>query len=178
MTDIGNRDGKSQPYPQKPDPDGKPVTEKTLVTEKASSDRPVTEKASEERVGRERPEGGKQTGASAVPPPSPAAPAPVRAHEARSSHGIALLPQDERDKLTLRLQHAVTGFVDGPQESFEEADRVLEEVTERFTAAVARSRRTVRATLRSSGGTDSGDTERLRLALRDYRELAERLLHA
>lgn len=130
--------------------DGKPVTEKASV-----------EKASVEEVGSGLPKGGKQADAPAVPPPS-----------------IALLPQDERDKLTLRLQHAVTGFVDGPQESFEEADRVLEEVAERFTEAVARSRRTVRATLQSSSGTDSGHTERLRLALRDYRELAERLLHA
>jgi hypothetical protein len=121
---------------------------------------------------------GKPAGAPAVPPPTSAAPAPVRAHEAGMSHGVSLLPQDERDKLTLRLQHAVTGFVDGPQESVEEADRVLEEVAERFTEAVARSRRTVRATLQASDGADSGDTERLRLALRDYRALAERLLHS
>ncbi|NEC86779.1 hypothetical protein G3I71_13325 [Streptomyces sp. SID12501] len=90
-----------------------------------------------------------------------------------------MLAQDERDKLTLRLQHAVTGFVDGPQESVEEADRVLEEITERFTEAVARSRRTVRATLQSAGANDTGgETERLRLALRDYRELADRLLRS
>ncbi|MEW2120069.1 hypothetical protein AB0945_33800 [Streptomyces sp. NPDC005474] len=125
----------------------------------------------------ERPEGGKQAGPPPVPPPS-AAPAPVRAREAGPAHGTGLLPQDERDKLTLRLQHAVTGFVDGPQESVEEADRVLEEVTARFAEAVARSRRTVRATLRSADGKDSGDTEQLRLALRDYRALAERLLHS
>jgi hypothetical protein len=44
---------------------------------------------------------------------------------------------------------------------------------------VARNRRTVRATLQSAGANDTGgDTERLRLALRDYRELAERLLHS
>ncbi|MDX3453502.1 hypothetical protein PV396_16350 [Streptomyces sp. ME02-8801-2C] len=161
MTDIGNRDGKrpdtQKPYTQKPD------------TRQPDLD------------------GGKQVGgAPDVPPPPPSAvssassgaPAPVRAREGGSSHGTALLAQDERDKLTLRLQHAVTGFVDGPQESVEEADRVLEEVTERLTEAVARSRRTVRATLQSSDGKDSGDTERLRLAMRDYRELAERLLHS
>ncbi|MEU6223052.1 hypothetical protein [Streptomyces sp. NPDC047042] len=140
------------------------------------------------------PEGGRHVGGAPAVPPSPptpppaassassGAPAPVRAPEGGTSHrtgtGTALLAQDERDKLTLRLQHAVTGFVDGPQESVEEADRVLEEVTERLTEAVARSRRTVRATLQSSDGKDTGDTERLRLALRDYRELAERLLHS
>lgn len=139
----------------------------------------------------ERPDVGKPAAASAVPPPSAAAPAPARPREARSSspssarsaqsaHGIALLPQDERDKLTLRLQHAVTGFVDGPRDSVEEADRVLAEVTERFTEAVERTRRTVRGSWQSGGGGDAGagDTEKLRLALRDYRELAERLLHS
>ncbi|MDW4906142.1 hypothetical protein RB628_12535 [Streptomyces sp. ADMS] len=128
-----------------------------------------------DRAGTERSDAGKRDGVPVVPP-SAAAPAPARAREAGSAHGTALLPQDERDKLALRLQHAVTGFVDGPQESVEEADRVLEEVTERFTEAVANSRRTVRATLQSTG--DSGDTERLRLALRDYRELTERLLRS
>jgi hypothetical protein len=192
MTDIGNRDGK-RPYTQKPDLDGgKPATERAgsdrPVTERAGTERPATERTGSERPATERsaterPEGGKPDGAPAVPPPpSSAAPTPGRAHDAGSSHGgVSLLPQDERDKLTLRLQHAVTGFVDGPQESVDEADRVLEEVTERFTEAVARSRRTVRATLQSSngsGGADSGDTERLRLALRDYRGLAERLLHS
>jgi len=163
MTDIDNRDGKKLDT-RKPELD---TRKPELDTRKPELDR-------------EWPEGGKQVGAPAVPPPTSAAPAPVRVRETGSSHGhgTGLLPQDERDKLTLRLQHAVTGFVDGPRESVEEADRVLEEVTARFTEAMARSRRTVRATLRSADGKDSGDTEQLRLALRDYRALAERLLHS
>ncbi|MDQ0931277.1 hypothetical protein [Streptomyces turgidiscabies] len=158
MADIDNRDGKN-------------------MTDIDNRDGKKLDTRKPELAG-ERPEGGEQVGAPAVPPPTSAAPDPVRARETDSSHGTRLLPQDERDKLTLRLQHAVTGFVDGPQESVEEADRVLEEVTARFTEAVARSRRTVRATLRSADGKDSGDTEQLRLALRDYRALAERLLHS
>lgn len=182
MTDIENRDVKrpdtqtSKPDPQAERPDTRP-------------ERP--EKA-DLRTDKADPRAEKPVGAPAVPPPS-APPAPARPHEARpsstqssqssqssrsvqSSHGIALLAQDERDKLTLRLQHAVTGFVDGPQDSVEEADRVLAEVTERFTEAVERTRRTVRGSWQSGG--DTGDTEKLRLALRDYRELAERLLHS
>ncbi|WP_405537920.1 hypothetical protein OG787_35195 [Streptomyces sp. NBC_00075] len=172
MTDIENRDVKrpdtqtSKPDPQTEKPDLRTGTGPGTGTDKAD------------------PRAEKPAGTPAVPPPS-APPAPARPHEARpssdrsserSSQGIALLAQDERDKLTLRLQHAVTGFVDGPQDSVEEADRVLAEVTERFTEAVERTRRTVRGSWQSGG--DTGDTEKLRLALRDYRELAERLLHS
>ncbi|UIX34962.1 hypothetical protein [Streptomyces sp. GQFP] len=176
MTDIENRDVK-RPDTQTSKPD--PQTEKPDLRTGRDMGRDMgtgTDKAD--------PRAEKPAGAPAVPPPS-APPAPARTHEARpssaqsserSSHGVALLAQDERDKLTLRLQHAVTGFVDGPQDSVEEADRVLAEVTERFTEAVERTRRTVRGSWQSGG--DTGDTEKLRLALRDYRELAERLLHS
>ena len=83
-----------------------------------------------------------------------------------------LLPQDECDKLDLRLRQAVSGFVDGPRDSVEEADHVVEEIAGRFTEALTRRRRTLRMSWQ-----DGEDTEQLRLALRDYRNLAERLLH-
>ncbi|MBT3150789.1 hypothetical protein HTV45_07785 [Streptomyces sp. CHD11] len=105
-------------------------------------------------------------------------------------HGGAhhrLLPHDDTDQLAAQLQHAVAGFVDAPHDAVREADDVLRELTERFTDAMTERRRT----LRRSWGTDTAgtagpgdgqaaaatDTEQLRLALRDYRELAERLLH-
>nr|WP_307544806.1 hypothetical protein [Streptomyces sp. V3I8] len=84
-----------------------------------------------------------------------------------------LMPHDEGDTWSLRLQHAVTGFVDGPKGSVEEADKVLQEVAERFTDAVNQRRRTLRTSWQDG---DKADTEQLRLALKDYRELAERLL--
>ncbi|MFE0515321.1 hypothetical protein [Streptomyces sp. NPDC058964] len=93
-----------------------------------------------------------------------------------------LLPHDECDELERRMQHAIVGFVDGPRAAVEEADRVLEEITARFTHAVGRRRRTLRSSWQTGGdGTDTRtdtrtDTEQLRLALRDYRELADRLL--
>jgi hypothetical protein len=93
-----------------------------------------------------------------------------------------MLPLDEYDKFSLRMRHAVGGFVDGPQASVEEADHVLEELAGRFTEAVTRRRRALRTSWQSGGeGKDEGkatasDTEQLRLALRDYREMTERLL--
>ncbi|WP_210582645.1 hypothetical protein [Streptomyces sp. GESEQ-4] len=90
-----------------------------------------------------------------------------------------LLPHEERDKLTERLQHAVSGFVDAPRASVEEVDRVVEEITGRVTDSLTQRRRTLRRTWQSAEAEESvasADTEQLRLALRDYRELAERLL--
>nr|WP_225859151.1 hypothetical protein [Streptomyces albicerus] len=98
---------------------------------------------------------------------------PVR--EAVGGTAGRLLSRDEGDKWTLRLQHAVAGFVDGPRDSVEEADQVLQEVAARFTDAVTERRRTLRTSWQTTG-EDKADTEQLRLALRDYRELAERLL--
>ncbi|WP_405643594.1 hypothetical protein [Streptomyces sp. NBC_00019] len=90
-----------------------------------------------------------------------------------------LLPHDECDKLSLRLQHAVAGFVDGPRNAVEEADHVMEEVASRVTDALTQRRRTLRTSWQDGEDkhANAGDTEQLRLALRDYRELADRLLH-
>ncbi|MET7984168.1 hypothetical protein [Streptomyces sp. NPDC005281] len=89
-----------------------------------------------------------------------------------------MLPLDEHDKFSMRMRHAVGGFVDGPQASVEEADHVLEELAGRFTEAVTRRRRDLRTSWQSgdAGKATDTDTERLRLALRDYREMTERLL--
>ncbi|MFJ3230058.1 hypothetical protein [Streptomyces sp. NPDC086787] len=92
--------------------------------------------------------------------------------------GAPLLPGDECDKLEQHLQNAVVGFVDRPRAAVEEADRVLEEIVARFTDELGRRRRTLRMTWQGDGEEAHGsDTEQLRLALRDYRELADQLLH-
>lgn len=103
-----------------------------------------------------------------------------RAAQGEGAHRGRLLPHDEIDKLSLRLQHAVAGFVDGPRTAVEEADHVMEEVASRITDALTHRRRTLRTSWQQDGAdknADAGDTEQLRLALRDYRELADRLLH-
>ncbi|WP_345963520.1 hypothetical protein ABDE16_25405 [Streptomyces sp. BRB040] len=96
-----------------------------------------------------------------------------------SASAPSLLPPGASERLGERLHHAVAGFVDAPRASVEEADRVLEEVAAAFTDAVAHRRQTLRTSWHESGeGGDatSTDTEQLRLALRDYRELADRLM--
>ncbi|MFF4114281.1 hypothetical protein ACFY0P_12520 [Streptomyces sp. NPDC001714] len=100
-------------------------------------------------------------------------------HRADAGRGEQLMPAEECGQLERRLQHAVTGFVDEPRTAVEEADRAVEEISARFTDAVDRRRRTLRGSWQSADANHPGsaDTEQLRLALRDYRELADRLLH-
>ncbi|MFJ9180431.1 hypothetical protein [Streptomyces sp. NPDC102360] len=90
----------------------------------------------------------------------------------RSGGRSGLVPTGERDELEGRLRHALTGFVDEPRAAVEEADHVLEDLTARLTETLAGHRRTLRTSWQGS----TEDTERLRLALQDYRETAERLL--
>ncbi|MGX9890909.1 hypothetical protein [Streptomyces sp. NPDC002276] len=108
-------------------------------------------------------------------------PAPVVADKRHGGGGVgagngSLLPHDESDKFNLRLQHAVTGFVDEPRAAVEEAAHVLEDVAGRLAEAVTKRRDSLHSSWESAGSGDN-DTEQLRLALRDYRELTERLLH-
>ncbi|WP_369250617.1 hypothetical protein [Streptomyces sp. R41] len=89
--------------------------------------------------------------------------------------GPELVPQSDRDKFTLRLQQALGTFVDSPRQAVEEADTVLDEVVTRFTDTLTERRRVLR-----TGWQDpdtNAQTEELRLALRSYREITERLLH-
>ncbi|WP_420707578.1 hypothetical protein [Streptomyces sp. NRRL S-1022] len=107
----------------------------------------------------------------------PAAPA---ASGAASGTDTPLLPHEETDQWERRLREVAVAFVDDPREAVEEADRALEEITTRFTEAVTHRRRTLRMSWQGTeerGPAAETDTEQLRLALRDYRELAGRLLH-
>ncbi|WP_258055548.1 hypothetical protein [Streptomyces sp. Ru62] len=102
------------------------------------------------------------------------------AADAPSGTGAPLLPHEETEQWERRLREVVAGFVDEPRQAVEQADRTLEEIAARFTEAVTRRRRTLRMSWEGTEGRGPGaetDTEQLRLALRDYRELAGRLLN-
>ncbi|MGP4001203.1 hypothetical protein [Streptomyces sp. 8N706] len=87
-----------------------------------------------------------------------------------------VMPRAQSDKLALRLQHAVTGFVDGPRRSVEEVDALFEETTARLTESLAERRRLLRTEWDGLATADDSGTEELRTALRDYRDLVQRLL--
>ncbi|MEU3782415.1 hypothetical protein [Streptomyces sp900129855] len=137
---------------------------------------------------------GRTTAGSRAPAASgtaAATPAATATAPPAGGQGTHLLPEDEYDRIAARMRHAVVGFVDGPRDAVEEADQVLEELAARLTDAVDRRRRTLRGSWqepakgKGDGGKDRAaataaptvDTEQLRLALRDYRALTERLLH-
>ncbi|MEV8422589.1 hypothetical protein [Streptomyces niveus] len=114
-----------------------------------------------------------------VRPATSAATAPGRAPEATPAQAPRLIPQDECDKLNLRLQEALSTFIDGPRRSVEEAADVLEDAAKRLTAALAERPRALRDSWDAHGAGSDGsaaDTEDLRLVLRSYREVTERLL--
>ncbi|GAA2929166.1 hypothetical protein [Streptomyces enissocaesilis] len=115
------------------------------------------------------------TGPGPAPGPefaTPSATATASAAQEPAPHG--LLPHGERDKLGLRLQQAVNTFVDGPRRSVEEADSVFEEAARCLTDAMAERRNSLRTAW--AGRDREAETEELRLALRTYREVTERLL--
>ncbi|WP_432588445.1 hypothetical protein ABVG11_26250 [Streptomyces sp. HD1123-B1] len=86
-----------------------------------------------------------------------------------------VLPVSEHDALEERLRHAVSGFVDSPRGAVEEADALLDELTARIAALLADRRDTLRSAWHADG-TDASQTEELRLAMRGYRNVLERLL--
>ncbi|MGW5737697.1 MULTISPECIES: hypothetical protein [Streptomyces] len=91
-----------------------------------------------------------------------------------SEHGPVLLAPDERDKLGLRLQHALSSFVESPRQAVEEADALFDETVRHLTETLTERRHTLRAGWQ--GHDTEAHTEELRLALRQYREATERLL--
>ncbi|MFG2781403.1 hypothetical protein ACGFY7_26590 [Streptomyces prunicolor] len=158
----------------------------TSATSSREADRAIPGPRTGDPTGTERSERTDRTERQSSRPVHAPEPAPGIGSGAASGNGRrvpqeaengSLLPHDESDKFSLRLQHAVTGFVDEPRSAVEEADHVLEEVAARFTEAVTKRRATLHGSWESKGSEGSENTEQLRLALRDYRELTERLLH-
>jgi hypothetical protein len=126
--------------------------------------RPTNRPEPAKQTERERPEPARQT----EPSRRPDRPEPTRQAEyaAQRPPEPPEKVNGDADKLALRLQQAVTGFVDQPRHAVEEADHVLDEAL---------------ANLRSSwqgqgAGAKAADTEELRVVLRQYREVVQRLL--
>lgn len=107
--------------------------------------------------------------------PGTGIPSPAPSHTPTGTDpGSVLLPQDERDKLGLRLQQALSAFVESPRQAVEEADSLFDDAVRHLTEILTERRRALRATWQ--GQDTEAQTEELRLALRRYRESVERLL--
>lgn len=154
---------------------------------------PDTERGTDSTLLAAHPQPGDTAPGTGAEQPAPAAGGTPTHHDGGRGAHHRLLPHDDTDRLTERLQHAVAGFVDAPRDAVQEADHVLRELAERFADAVTERRRILRRswqttdTAGTAGTVDTAapgdghhaaatDTEQLRLALRDYRELTDRLL--
>ncbi|MFE9411093.1 hypothetical protein ACFYN0_20255 [Streptomyces sp. NPDC006704] len=85
-----------------------------------------------------------------------------------------VLRPGERDKLRHSLQQAVGTFVDEPRAAVEEAASAVDSLAEQIIESLGERRGALRAQWQDASG--GAATEDLRMALREYRRLAERLL--
>nr|WP_055502933.1 hypothetical protein [Nonomuraea pusilla] len=86
---------------------------------------------------------------------------------------VALFDQDPGHVRT-RWREVQSSFVDDPGDAVRRADGLVGEVVDAITKALAGRRSALRERWEGSGG--ARDTEQLRLALREYRTVLERLL--
>ncbi|MEV5498451.1 hypothetical protein AB0M50_23925 [Nonomuraea fuscirosea] len=99
-----------------------------------------------------------------------AAPGEVPAHAAPEE--IVLFEQDPT-QVQARWRDLQASFVDDPGEAVQRADGLVGEVVDALTSALNNRTGALRDRWKDAGG---GDTEQLRLALREYRTVLERLL--
>ena len=92
----------------------------------------------------------------------------------RSQGPEPLLSSIERDKVVRRLRHALNTFADTPREALEEAESAYDEATAQLVNALAERRRLLRADWQDQDSETQSDE--LRHALRQYREITQRLL--
>ncbi|WP_431682462.1 hypothetical protein [Kitasatospora sp. KL5] len=96
------------------------------------------------------------------------------AAQAREALGNWLDPQ-QVETVSAEWEAVQAGFVDDPAEAVRRADELVERAADLVAEAVRRRREGLRAEPGSPAGTRTG-TEELRLALRDYRTVLDRLL--
>ncbi|MFL5994201.1 MAG: hypothetical protein ACJ736_07790 [Streptomyces sp.] len=98
-----------------------------------------------------------------------------RGGERRAAGPEPLLPSGERDTVAVRLGHALNTFADSPLEALEEAESAFDEATAQLVNALAERRRVLRAGWQDQD--PEAQSDELRHALRQYREITQRLLH-
>ncbi|MDV9169960.1 hypothetical protein R6V09_07385 [Streptomyces sp. W16] len=106
--------------------------------------------------------------------------------ERRAPGPEPLLPSAEREKVLQRLRHALNTFADTPHDALEEAESAYDEATAQLVTALAARRDLLRAAWADQDTavpTDPAEpadltsqSDELRHALRQYREITQRLL--
>ncbi|MEV6109999.1 hypothetical protein AB0M28_35630 [Streptomyces sp. NPDC051940] len=153
-------------------PDASAGPEERRTPGRPTSERPTPErKAPDHRAQEHRPGTPDRPTADHSTPDHPAPDHPTADRERPAPRpGEPLLPHKERDGLHERLHHALAGFIDEPASAVQEAEGILREATESLNRRLTERRETLHR------GCTDGDTEHLRTALRDYRDLLERIV--
>ncbi|WP_051712412.1 hypothetical protein [Spirillospora albida] len=99
------------------------------------------------------------------------------ADSARRGLPERLLDPSDSERFRQRWREVQSGFVDDPAEAVRRADELAGEVTDALGRAVAAHRRAL-SEAPAPGRDERPDTERLRLALRGYRDLLDRVFDA
>jgi hypothetical protein len=94
--------------------------------------------------------------------------------ERRAPGPEPLLPPAERDKIGQLLRHSLNTFADTPREALEEAESAYDEATSQLVNALAERRSLLRAGWQDHA--PGSESDELRHALRQYREITQRLL--
>ncbi|MFD9500136.1 hypothetical protein [Streptomyces sp. NPDC060035] len=149
----------------------------------ASKARPITARTDGTRTTTPGPDGkqviNRGPGDTNVPPaprPAPAA-APAGRPTDRpevTPAGLPLLPVEEQDTLTRRMQQAVSDFVESPRQAVEEAESTFDRIVADLTEALEERRHVLRSSWQAQD--TEARTEELRVALQQYRDVGERLL--
>ncbi|MEO3824065.1 hypothetical protein [Actinomadura sp. B10D3] len=102
---------------------------------------------------------------------------PVAAESPAPASGTpaALLDPAEGERFRERWREVQSAFVDDPAESVRKADGLASEAVDALGRTIAAHRRALSEALEKGG---HADTERLRQALRGYRELLDRIVAA
>jgi hypothetical protein len=95
-----------------------------------------------------------------------------QAQHAVPYQSMELFDQDPT-QLRERWRDVQTGFVDEPREAVERADQLVDEVVTTLTTALSTRTNELRERWKNAG---ESDTEQLRLALREYRQVLEQLM--
>ncbi len=83
----------------------------------------------------------------------------------------------ERDEIVGRLGRAINHFAETPREALEEAEGAYDDAVAQLVNALAERRTLLRAAWQEQEEGVGTQADELRLALRQYREITQRLLH-
>ncbi|WP_371631982.1 hypothetical protein OG693_01445 [Streptomyces sp. NBC_01259] len=135
---------------------------------------PVTSEQPPAGAGRATEQSPRAAGQPPAASPTASPRASSSAGEPASAADRPLFREADQEKLALRLQQAVTEFVENPTRAVEEAEGAFDAAVDGLAHALKERRREMDV---QQQGRESGTrTEELRIVLQQYRDLTERLL--